>query len=474
MICEKQKKKKVTIVKTGLVIVSVWLWSCTQQPAKQQEVVDLPQIKEKESLVVATNYNPADYFVYKGEPMGFQYEMLTELGKHLGVKIEICTGKSYTENLQYLAQGRCDMIASALQFQDDKFAAVDADTLYMARQVLVQRKPAARKHLTNKEAQQSPVRNPDDLNGKMVYVSGWSPLIDGKDFVRDRHIRFTQLKGIDSESLIGLVADGELDYAVCSRSVARLVADRYKNVDVQTELGELPVGWSVRPESVELRREINRWMTDFKKTAKYAVLYQKYHESKTQQTNAGSKFFAGRTGVISEYDELFKKYSKEIGWDWRLLASLVCQESRFKPTIRSRKGAYGLMQMMPATLEHFGADTASSPEKHIAAGVAYIKYLDKIIAPTVEDEDERIKFVLASYNIGPGHVFDAQRLAEKYGKDSAVWDNSVDSCLLSKADPKFYNDPEVRCGKCRGTETYSFVTKVLERYEHYKNINRIQ
>ncbi|MDR1666592.1 MAG: transglycosylase SLT domain-containing protein [Bacteroidales bacterium] len=173
---------------------------------------------------------------------------------------------------------------------------------------------------------------------------------------------------------------------------------------------------------------------------------------------------------ISQYDNLFRKYSTEIGWDWKLLASLVCQESRFKPDARSRAGAYGLMQMMPATMKNFGVDTTSSPEKHIAAGVKYIKYLDYMLSKYVPDKNERIKFVLASYNIGPGHVLDAHRIAGKYGKNASIWENNVDSCLLRKTDPACYNLPEVRHGRCRGKETYAFVVQVMKLYESYKNM----
>jgi membrane-bound lytic murein transglycosylase F len=476
MICENQKRKVITVV-ASIFIISLLLCRTglyTKEKSIPQETVDLSRIKERESLVVATSYNSVDYFVYRGEPMGFQYELLNELSKYLGIKIEVVVGKSFTDNLQSLSEGRCDMIASGLVMSGDTLMAVNCNPLYTERQVLVQRKPAKWKKMTEEELNQSMVRHPGDLNGKMVYTSGWSPLTEGKDFVPGRHIRFTQLNGIKSEGLVDLVAEGELDYAICSWSVARLLAGRYPHIDIQTELGEWPVGWIARPSSVELIGEINEWLAEFKKTAAYAILYKKYHESKTQQRNANTKLFAVRTGIISEYDSLFKKYSREIGWDWRLLASLVCQESRFDPTAYSKKGAYGLMQMMPATLKSFGADSTSSPEKHIAAGVAYIKYLDRMLAPSVADKKERIKFVLASYNIGPGHILDAQRLAGKYGKDATVWDNNVDSCLLSKGDPKFYTDPEVRHGKCTGRETFAFVAQIMERYGHYKNIGRIR
>ncbi|MDR0713382.1 MAG: transglycosylase SLT domain-containing protein [Bacteroidales bacterium] len=173
---------------------------------------------------------------------------------------------------------------------------------------------------------------------------------------------------------------------------------------------------------------------------------------------------------ISPYDDLFRKYSPEINWDWRLLASLVYHESRFKHGVRSKAGAYGLMQMMPSTMRNYGVDTTSSLEKHIAAGVKYLKYLDYMMSKYVPDPNERVKFVLASYNIGPGHVLDARRIAKKYGKNASVWENSVDSCLLRKREPMYYNLPEVRYGRCRGKETYAFVVQVMKRYSSYKEM----
>ena len=454
-------------------IKTVWCWgflvfcACQQQPA--DEIIDLPQIREKKKIVVATCNNAVDYFVYKGEPMGFQYEVLAELGKYLDLQVEFITGKDYSENMQYLVESQCDMVASGWLPSNDLLTSC-VDTLYMERLALIQRKPVNWEKMTATELEESLVRQIENLNGKTLYASCWTPLIEGKDFVANGQIQFVTFEGITSEGLIRLVAGGELDYAVCYWSEARLFAQYYDCIDIKTDLGELPVGWLIRPESVELQQEIAQWLTTFKKTSKFAVLYQKYYKSTTIQKIAGKRLVSGRNNVISEYDDIFRKYSAEINWDWRLIAALVHQESRFIPDVRSRMGAYGLMQIMPATLSYFGADTTSTPDRHIAAGVAYIKFLDKIFNQQITDKEERIKFILASYNIGHGHILDARRLAEKYGKDANVWDNNVDSCLLSKSDPKYYNDPEVRNGKCYGIETLAHVKQVLVQYEHYKKM----
>jgi membrane-bound lytic murein transglycosylase F len=127
------------------------------------------------------------------------------------------------------------------------------------------------------------------------------------------------------------------------------------------------------------------------------------------------------------------------------------------------------MQVLPVTGERFGIDITSSPRNNIKAGVKYINWLHKVFDPKIADENERINFILASYNAGPGHVLDAMKLAEKNGMDPQKW-SDVEQWLLKKSDPVYYNDDVVRSGYFRGTESVAFVSEILDRYEHYKNI----
>ena len=89
-----------------------------------------------------------------------------------------------------------------------------------------------------------------------------------------------------------------------------------------------------------------------------------------------------------------------------------------------------------------------------------------------DDDDERIKFILASYNVGYGHVLDARRLAEANGKDPNIWTDNVDYFLLNKSNPEYYNSELVKYGYCRGIETYNYVKEVIARYEMYKKVIR--
>jgi membrane-bound lytic murein transglycosylase F len=174
-----------------------------------------------------------------------------------------------------------------------------------------------------------------------------------------------------------------------------------------------------------------------------------------------------RTGRLSEYDDLFRREVGQLGWDWRLLASLAYQESQFLPTARSWAGAQGLLQLMPGTARVLGVRNRYDPEENVSGGVRFLVDLTARWTPLIADPDERLRFILASYNVGPGHVDDARRLTEKYGGDSHVWEN-VAYWLLQKSKREVYTDPVVRHGFARGLEPVTYVAKILERYEHYR------
>jgi membrane-bound lytic murein transglycosylase F len=183
-----------------------------------------------------------------------------------------------------------------------------------------------------------------------------------------------------------------------------------------------------------------------------------------------SDYYALNTGKVSKYDDMIRQFSVFIKWDWRLLASLICQESRFDPNVESYTGAFGLMQVMPVTGKNFGIDITESPENNIKAGIRYITWLHSIFDSKIPDEKERISFILASYNAGPGHILDAMKLAEKNGMNPQIWEGNVALWLLKKSEPRYFRDSVVKNGYFKGKESVAFVSEVLNRYEHYKNI----
>lgn len=213
---------------------------------------------------------------------------------------------------------------------------------------------------------------------------------------------------------------------------------------------------------------INEWLKVNKDTYASKHLMDKYFNSSRSAFMARSEATSYNGKKISKYDEIIRNVARQYGLDWRLVASLIYQESQFDSDSRSFSGAFGLMQMMPTTAALFGIDSTASEMEQLEAGMKYLKILDGELPREIKKPDERIKFILASYNLGIAHIFDARRLAEKNGKDPNVWTDNVDYYVLNKSKPEFYHDSVVRYGSANGLQAYNFVVEVLNRFEHYK------
>ncbi|MDP4208571.1 MAG: transporter substrate-binding domain-containing protein [Bacteroidota bacterium] len=464
------KKLLVTIVSAVLLLILL-THMVLNKWSKNQPVTDLKEIKANGSLVIATSNNPLDYFQYKGEPIGFQLELLEDFASSLGLKVDVIVCNNPTETIELLRSGKCDIIASSwnVSMKNDG-QLLNSLPLMQTDLMLVQRDPSV------ENSSKPLVSGVNELIGKTVYVpllSSQAGLLRGVTNTRHEQIKVVEMAQYSPEKLTELVAKGKLDYTVCSNVLTGALKNQYPSLDFNTVVEKSePIVWSVRKSSPLLLSEINKWLVSFKKSTRYLTLVDKYFSSEKKWASTETHYYSRKGNTISAYDDLIKKYSAQIKWDWRLLASLIYQESRFVPGVKSRKGAYGLMQLMPTTLQHFGAGKKSSPEQQIKAGVKYIKSLDQAFARLIFDPKERINFILASYNIGPGHIFDAQKLAPKMGKNPKKWFNNVDTCLLSKSDPENYNDPLVKFGYCKGVETFSFVQEVMDRYRQYKKITK--
>jgi membrane-bound lytic murein transglycosylase F len=424
--------------------------------------IDLKEIETKGSLVVATCESSSDFFLYKGEPLGFQLEVMEDLCSYLGVKVEVLKYKNQNELWDALRYGKCDMIAGSLNtasFSEDY--ALTSVPLLETDLLLVQRK--------SENGQR--VDSLNKLQGRAVYMPAMFSQDKLLSLATSTKIQLIQMPQYTQSNLIDLVKEGKIDYAICNNILARGIEEQYPSLDFKTVINKAQqISWVFRSQSKNLHSKVNDWLSSYKTSTRFSVLLDKYYNYPNQMASSKNRYYAISGSRISEYDDLIKKYSAELKWDWRLLASLICQESRFNPTVKSHRGAFGLMQLMPSTLQRFGIDTTATPEEQIKAGVKFLKFLNKSLTSKVKDPQERINFILASYNIGPGHIFDAQKLAKKLGKDPQKWFNNVDTCLLSKSDPENYNDPMVEHGYCKGKETFSFVQEVMDRYLHYKEV----
>ncbi len=455
------------------------LCSCNTQQKEHKQIpikqTDLQKILKRGKLIALTGYNAYSYFIYKGTPMGYEYELLQRLGKSLGVDVEIKVKSSINEMITGLNNYEGDIIAFNLTVTKERTKQV-AFTYHhnTTKQVLVQRRPANWRRMRLDEIEEHLIRSPLELENKTVYVrSGSSYLMRMKNLSEEigGEINIVEA-GMDlsTEDLIKMVADGEIDYTVSDENIAELNQAYYPDIDVSAELS-LPqrIAWAVRKNATHLLDTINVWIKKMRKKTEYYVIYNKYYKNRIAYARRRrSEFFALQSGKISKYDDIIKDFARQLRWDWRILASQVYQESQFNPQAKSWAGAIGLMQLMPATAKHYGVVDPRDPIQSLKAGFKYVIWLDNFWKSYVEDNDERMKFVLASYNVGFGHILDAMKLAEKYGADPKIWFDNVEKYLLLKSKKKYYTDPVVRNGYCEGRETTKYVREILSRFNHYQ------
>ena len=232
-------------------------------------------------------------------------------------------------------------------------------------------------------------------------------------------------------------------------------------------------GWKVGDDKDDLKQELTEWykpslLAEVKKEEDFLL------SSRSVQRRVFAPMLNRAGGVISHYDGYFQRYAATIRWDWRLLAAQCYQESTFDPQARSWAGACGLMQIMPGTADHLGLARSQifEPEQNIAAAVRYLAELERSFSD-IRERSERTKFVLAAYNGGHFHIRDAMALARKNGRSGTMW-REVEPYVLGLSRPEYYNDPVVKNGYMRGSETVDYVRRIHDRWNGYRGIKTIR
>ncbi len=436
---------------------------------------DLPEIRERGRLVAITSYSPISYFIYHGEPMGYEFELLQMLGEALDLQIEIKLARNFEEMMQMLERGEGDIISYGLTVTAERRERLQFTTpLNVTRQVLVQRKPDNWRQMRLHEIENFLIRSPFDLAHETVHVrqgSAYLSRLQNLSLEIGDSINVVEASGeLTTEDLIHLVATDSISLTVADENIAHIQSAYYQDLDIGTPVS-LPqqTAWAVRPSSPMLLEAVNQWLEEAQNHADFFVVYNKYYKNRRAfRARLASDFFPTQGGAVSPYDDLIRDAAEEIDWDWRKLAALIYQESQFRPRARSWAGAVGLMQLMPRTAREFGASDPTNPEQSIKAGISFIKWLDNYWEEHIEDESERQLFVMASYNVGQGHVQDARRLAEAHDADPNLWHDNVERYMLKKSNPEYYNKEYVQYGYARGLEPVTYVQKIHELYAHYQ------
>ncbi len=416
-----------------------------------------------DTLRVGTLYSPTSFFIYRGDSLGIDYDMAKELAQGLKLPMTLTVGRSLPQLLSMLDSGKIDVIAAPVPITAEYSSeALPCGYQTITRQVLVQRtEPGKAPEITDVT----------ELPGRDIYV------LDGSKYDARMQNLNSELGGginihrlspdsVAPEDLVNMVADGQIPMAILDSDIAQLNGGYHANIDFSVAVSlDQREAWAVAPGNICLADSIEAWTRRAKPSTLHADLLKRYYqlEKMDGRLTYGNIDFSDGT-MSPRYDNIFRRYAPQINWDWRMLAAQAYTESRYNPRARSFAGARGLMQIMPRTGRSYGLRNANDPEQSVRAAVSYLDDLNRMFESRVADSDERKKFILASYNAGQGHIFDAMRLAEKLGLDPQKWDDNVEKTVLMLANPKYYNDNVVKYGYLRGRETHDYVKRIMMLY----------
>jgi peptidoglycan lytic transglycosylase F len=416
---------------------------------------DLNAIKKRGVLRVAMPNNSSSYFIYRGQPLGYQYEMAKQLARSLGVRMQPVAPALHTDMLRMLEAGRVDLIAATLTPTPERVERVNfSEPLLQIQETLVQ--PAGSEPITNLEG----------LADKEIHVRRSSSYWTTLEGLRDRVIGLKIVAAderLETENIINQVASGDVPLTVADSNIVERHRTYRDDVQATLVLSEpKPLAYSVRKDAPGLLEAVNAFVSKKRDSKLAKKLYKKYFQD-AKSINARKP--TSVKGAISPYDDLIRKYARQYGIDWRLVAAQMYQESGFDPKAKSWAGALGLMQVMPATARELGVDPKQlyDPETNIAAGTLYLRRMMDLKSPSLSDE-ERYRFALASYNAGYGHVIDARRLARTMGKNRDIWFVNVEEAIVLLEDPKYWK--QARHGFVRGSEPRTYVRNI----EHYYSV----
>lgn len=222
--------------------------------------------------------------------------------------------------------------------------------------------------------------------------------------------------------------------------------------------------WLLKEGGYPLLKELNFWFANFTQSGSYSKLYRRYHTNFRHFTKCDTPT---PLTTLSPYDRIIKEQAKELGWDWRLLASLIYQESKFRVEAISHRNAVGIMQLMPNTAKAVGVENPLNPEESIRGGAQHLKRLLSLYSHSEIDSLNRVKLTLAAYNAGEGRVRDIRKVALHKGLNPDNWE-SLKEAIPYMRDGEKLPQQLLKHGNFKGRETINYVEEVIERYENYK------
>lgn len=463
MLHERKKYYFLVGLAIGLSAVLLWVKYCTLgEKQENKPYSDLETLHKNGTIRVGILQNTTDYYLDNGRIQGFQFELVERLSQHLGLTPHYQVYDTYWDNFYALLNNEVDLLAMNLTptLLDKQFFAYTFPHSF-SEHLLVQRRKDL--YISNK-LEINFTKDTQNSEKIVLGVPFFSTFYyDALKLLYHLDNEILTLKTYTENNLFAMLDTGSIDLLIADAQTAKSNVSLYPALDYSIAMTKaLPQSWVVRKGNDSLCHAVDKWMKGFIQTADYKQLQTKYFSMQSSnRQRIGKQQRMKLLGAISVYDEIIKKQAKAQHLDWRFVAAIIFQESKFNPEAQGRGGAFGLMQMMPATAQHHGIELNSSAEKQIAEGCKHIRQLVKKYEKNYAKEDDLLKIVLMAYNTGGGNVDAVRKLTKEKGLNPDNWQDI--EYVLGNASRQ-------RHSKIKAKSGLKYVYEVWIRYTHYKNM----
>lgn len=408
-------------------------------------------------ISVITRNNAHCYYSYRDQAMGFEYDLAKAFADYLGVRLKLVIADRWEGMIPSLTEGTGALIAASMTITPTRQKQVAFSNPYMEVQQYI---VCHRNDLS--------INSVEDLAGKTVHIRRGTSYQERLEDLKAEGIdvRVQLHDDIPTQELIRLVAEREINLTVADSNIALMHRRYYPHTALFGPISPKEhLGWAVNRGSRRLLERINAFFEKIKENGKFDELYNRYYSDLDFFDYFDLRTYHRRIKTrLPLYKQMIQSAADENGFDWRLIAAQVYQESHFDPKAKSHAGAFGLMQLTTSTAESLNVKKILNPWENIRAGTRHLKnlydYYDESKDP------DRLFLALAAYNIGQGHVLDARNLARKMNLDPNRW-SSISKTLPLLRFQKYYKNSKY--GYCLGTEAVEYVRQIMIYYDILKN-----
>jgi membrane-bound lytic murein transglycosylase F len=423
-------------------IACVLLGTCQRVPSTLEQILALGELR------VVTRNSPTAYYFGADGPEGPEYDLAKQFAAELGVALYIYTVPGYADIRANVASGQAHLAAAGLSISDTWGDNVAFGPPYQQ----------VRQHLVYRQGRAKP-RSLADVNGMHLEVVAGSAQADGLRRMRDRHPELAWVeRRADTLELLGDIANGDVDYTIADSTEFALGRNFHPQIRVAFDLlaGE-SLAWALNARDATLRERVEEFFSELTRNGRLAGVLERYYGRSDRFDYVGARGFIRHVqSRLPRYRQWFEEAATTVGEDWRLLAAIGYQESRWDAAAVSPTGVRGLMMLTETTAQQLGVADRTDPHQSIRGGAQYFASVRQKIPARVPEPD-RTWLALAAYNVGFGHLEDARVLAQSAGRNPDSWQD-VRAFLPLLAQEYWYT--QTRRGYARGWEPVRYVDNI--------------